>query len=97
MSADGGSPLDGLWDSISSAVVSFVDAFGWILPALVLTILFLGLIALVAFWLDDLPFDSRSSRELEAFSGGRADGAAMNLYADEAIEENLISKRLEYL
>lgn len=57
MSADGGSPLDGLWDSISSAVVSFVDAFGWILPALVLTILFLGLIALVAFWLDDLPFD----------------------------------------
>ena len=62
MSADG-SHLESLWDSISSTVLNAWDGFGWIIPAVVLTILLLGAILLVAWWLEDIPF------EPEVFNG----------------------------
>jgi hypothetical protein len=55
--ADSGTPLNGLWDSLSTAVVNAMDPLGWILPALILTLLFLGAVALVAWWLEDLPVE----------------------------------------
>jgi hypothetical protein len=38
-------------------VLNALDAFGWIIPALALTVLLLGAIALVAWCLEDLPFE----------------------------------------
>jgi hypothetical protein len=57
VSADGGSQLDGLWDSLSTAVMNAIDAYGWILPAAVLTILFLGFMVLIAWCTEELPFE----------------------------------------
>jgi hypothetical protein len=57
VSADGRSQLDGLWDSLSTAVMNAIDGYAWILPALVLTALFFGLIVLIAWCTEDLPFE----------------------------------------
>jgi hypothetical protein len=57
VSADGGSQLEGIWDAFASAVFNLIDSYGWILPAVALSILFLGLIVLVAWCLEDLPFE----------------------------------------
>ena len=63
MSADEKSLLEGLWDTFSSAVFNTYDGDGWILPALLLTILFLGILVLIACAMEDLPID------LEIFDG----------------------------
>ncbi len=57
MSADEKSLFAGLWDTFSSAAFNAYDGYGWILPALLLTILLLGVLVLVACAIDDLPID----------------------------------------
>lgn len=57
MSADDNSLLENLWNAVSSAILSAVDAYGWIVSALVLSVLFLGLIALSAWLFEDIPFE----------------------------------------
>ena len=63
MSADEKSLLEGLWDTFSSAVFNAYEGYGWILPALLLTILLLGVLALIACAMEDLPLD------IEIFDG----------------------------
>ena len=58
MSTDERSLLEGLWDTFSSAVFNLYDSYGWILPALLLTTLLLGVLALVAYAMEDLPIDA---------------------------------------
>ncbi len=57
MSVDDKSLCEGLWDTFSSAVFNAYDGYGWILPALLLTILLLGVLVLIACAMEDLPFD----------------------------------------
>ena len=52
-----GEQLNNLLDSVSTAIFSAYDAYGWIAPALLLTILFLALMALFALSFDDLPME----------------------------------------
>jgi hypothetical protein len=57
VSADGDSHLDGLWDAAASVVFNAYNAYGWVLPAALLSLLFLGALVLFCWLLDDLPFD----------------------------------------
>jgi hypothetical protein len=57
VSADEKPLLDGLWDSFSLVVFNSYDSYGWILPALLLTILLLGVLLLFAWATEDLPID----------------------------------------
>ena len=52
-----GERLNSLFDSVSTAIFGAYDAYGWVLPALLLTILVFGLIALFALSFDDLPVE----------------------------------------
>ena len=58
MSTDQKPLFEGLWDTLSSMVFNVYDGYGWILPALLLTILLLGVLALVAYAIEDLPIDA---------------------------------------
>jgi hypothetical protein len=55
---DANSQLDGLWDTCAAAILNTWDAYSWVLPALLLTLLFFGVIALICFALQDLDFDT---------------------------------------
>lgn len=57
MSSDGGSQLEQLCDTAASAAFSVYDAYGWMVPALLLSVLFLGLLALLCWALEDLPLE----------------------------------------
>ncbi len=57
MSADEKSLFDGVWDTFSSAVFNAWDGYGWILPALLLTLLLLGVLVLIAWAMEDFPID----------------------------------------
>jgi hypothetical protein len=57
MSTDGSSQLEAMWDSLAAMVLNVYDAYGWIVPALLLSVLFLGLIALFAWLTEELPLD----------------------------------------
>lgn len=57
MPADDGSQLAALWDAAASTIFNVYDAYGWIVPALVLSLLFLALIALFGYLLDDIPVE----------------------------------------
>lgn len=57
MSADEKQLFEGLWDTFSSTVSNAYDGYGWILPAVLLTILLLGVLALIAYAIEDLPID----------------------------------------
>ena len=63
MSTDWSSQLEGLWDAMAAAVLNVYDAYGWVIPAVLLSVLFLGLLVFVAWLAEDLPFD------LEVFQG----------------------------
>jgi hypothetical protein len=55
---DANSQLDGLWDTCAAAILNTWDAYSWVVPALLLTLLFFGAIALICFALQDLDFDA---------------------------------------
>jgi hypothetical protein len=57
VSADEKSLFDGVWDTFSSAVFNAWDGYGWILPALLLTLLLLGVLVLIAWAMEDFPID----------------------------------------
>lgn len=57
LSADEKSLLEGLWDAFTSGVINVYDGYGWIIPALLLTILLLGVLVLIAYAVEDLPID----------------------------------------
>jgi hypothetical protein len=63
VSADRKSVLEALWETFSSAVSTAYDVYGWIVPALLLAFLFLGVIGLIACAVEDAPFD------IEVFQG----------------------------
>jgi hypothetical protein len=63
MSTDWSSQLDGLWDAMATAVLNVYDAYGWVIPALLLSIvvlvLLVGVLGLLAsIGVDDLPVDA---------------------------------------
>jgi hypothetical protein len=43
VSADGNSQFESLWNTAAAAVFNAIDAYGWVVPALVISLLFLGL------------------------------------------------------
>src|SRR4051812_47386337 len=57
MPIDGNSQLESLWDTCAAAVLNTYDAYGWLLPALLLTFLFFLIFAFVCWALDDIPLD----------------------------------------
>ena len=63
VAADGNSQLERLWDAAAAGLCNIYDAYGWGVPAVLLSMVFLGLRALLAWALEDLPVD------LEVFQG----------------------------
>jgi len=72
MSTDWSSQLERLWDAMATAVLNVYDAYGWVIPAVLLSLLLLVLLvgvigllawALAAVGVDDLPVDA------DVFSG----------------------------
>jgi hypothetical protein len=57
MPAEGNGQFESLWDASGTWLFNVVDAYGWVLPATLLTLLFLGAVVLLCWWLEDLPFD----------------------------------------
>jgi hypothetical protein len=57
VSTDGNSYLEGLWNSTACALCNAIDAYGWIIPALLLTALLLGALFLIGLLLEDCPID----------------------------------------
>ena len=57
VSADGNSQFESLWNTVVAGFYYAFDAYGWVLPAVVLSVMLLCLIALLAWWLEDIPFD----------------------------------------
>jgi hypothetical protein len=55
---DANSQFDGLWDTCAAAILNAWDAYSWVLPALLLTLLFFGVFALICFALEDLDLDA---------------------------------------
>jgi hypothetical protein len=60
---DSYSQLERLGDADGSVVLNVLDAYGWIVPAVLMTILLLGVVILIAWALEELPF------ELPVFEG----------------------------
>lgn len=50
--------FEGLWDTISSAMFNVFDSYGWIIPAVLLTMLLLGILVLISYAMEDLPIDA---------------------------------------
>jgi hypothetical protein len=57
MPTDGNSQLESLWDACAAAVLNTYDAYGWLLPALLLTLLFFLVFAIVCWAMDDIGLD----------------------------------------
>jgi hypothetical protein len=57
VSTDGNSFLESFAAATATWVSTVIDNYGWILPALFLTALLLGVIVLVAWIAEDIPFD----------------------------------------
>ena len=62
VSTDGNTQLDRLMDTVASSISYTYDAYGWILPALLLTVLLFAVMALFCWMLEDVPL------ELEVFT-----------------------------
>jgi hypothetical protein len=62
---DSDSGLETFWNATVSIVLNAFDAYGWIVPATILAVLFLAMIGLVCWWMEELPF------ELPVFDGVR--------------------------
>jgi hypothetical protein len=63
MGADGNSQLETMWDAVTAAIATGFNAYGRIVPAILVTLLYLSLIGLFCWWLEDIPF------ELPVFEG----------------------------
>jgi hypothetical protein len=61
--ADSDSGFEAMWNAAVSAILNAFDAYGWIVPATLLAVLFLGVFLLLCWWMEDLPF------ELPVFEG----------------------------
>jgi len=46
-----------MWNAAVSAILNAFDAYGWIVPATLLAVLFLGVFLLLCWWMEDLPFE----------------------------------------
>jgi hypothetical protein len=57
VSTDGNSYFENLWNTATCTFCNVIDAYGWIVPALFLTVLLIGVIALFAWIAEDIPFD----------------------------------------
>ena len=58
VSTEGNSFLESLSDASASALFNVYDAYGWVIPAVLLSLLLLGALALLAWALEDLPLDA---------------------------------------
>jgi hypothetical protein len=54
---DVNSKLDGMSDAVSSAIITAFDSYGWVIPALFLVLLFIGVLLLIAFALGSVDID----------------------------------------
>jgi hypothetical protein len=54
---DSDSGFGALGNAAVSAVMNAFDTYGWIVPATLLTVLFLGVIVLLCWLIEDLPFE----------------------------------------
>lgn len=50
--------LSGLLDSAAATTLNAVDCFGWIVPATLLTLLFIAILVFVCWRLEDLPLEA---------------------------------------
>ncbi|MFZ1086207.1 MAG: hypothetical protein WAN35_14680 [Terracidiphilus sp.] len=64
MSVNGDWRVNELWDSAASVIFNVYDAYGWIVPAVFLSLLFLLVIGFIAWAAEDLPVEC-----LEGFGG----------------------------
>ena len=62
MSSDGSSQLEGLWDAAVAGVINAYTAWGWVVPATLLTMLFCAVVVLLCRFLEDLPLDAEVVR-----------------------------------
>jgi hypothetical protein len=58
MGADGNSQLVAMWDAAVAAITNTFDAYGWIVPAVLISVLLIALLGLVGYLTEDLPFDA---------------------------------------
>jgi hypothetical protein len=58
MGADGNSQLVPIWDAAVAAITNTFDAYGWIVPAVLLSVLFIALLGLVGYIMEDIPVDA---------------------------------------
>jgi hypothetical protein len=54
MPADGNSQFESLWDTCAATLINTWDIYGWVVPALLLTILFFAAIAQFCWALEDI-------------------------------------------
>ena len=57
VSSDGGSQLETLWNTAASGVYNAIDAYGWVVPAVVLTALMFVVLFAIGSALDGAGFD----------------------------------------
>ena len=55
--SEGSSQLDSLLDSVGVWFFNIYDAYGWYVPALFLTVLFIAALALLSYVLEDIPLE----------------------------------------
>jgi hypothetical protein len=51
------SQLDGLVDFVTPAIFNAYDAYGWLIPAVLLTVVFFGLFFLACYLFEEIPMD----------------------------------------
>jgi hypothetical protein len=57
VSTDGNSQLDRLMDTLASSIWYTYDAYGWIVPAIFLTLLFFAAVVLLCWLADVIPLE----------------------------------------
>jgi hypothetical protein len=54
---DANSQLEGIWDACATGILNAWDACGWLIPALLLTLLLFAVFALICFACEGIEFD----------------------------------------
>lgn len=57
MANDGNSQIESLWSACAGTIAQQWDAYGWVVPALLLTLVFFAAIGWLCWALEDLPVD----------------------------------------